>query len=561
MVDPDERRGERGNDIMTAEPVIFTGGAIRTMATSTPATVEPPPAILVENGLVRAAGTVNELRHAAGSTPRRVDLDGRTLMPGFVDAHTHTLLHGSSLDWVDLSDAKSIDDIVTRLRARAELDSDGPVRGYGYDQSKLAERRHPRAEDLDRVDPGRQVWIQHASGHGYAVNNAVLRAASISAGTHTPVGGRIDRDETGRPTGVLFDAACDLLTGADGVKVGNHGPNFHLPMSADDKTRLFDLGQNSFLAAGVTTICDAQVTELELATYLHARDNGQLRMRAHLLALSSKLEQLRSLGIVSTLGDERLQLHGVKLYADGSVIARTAYLGGHGCCGEPSPDGYLYHEPAELAELITTAHEMGLRTATHAQGQLPIDVVLDAVQTGQASHPWPGLRHRIEHCGFPTDKQVTRMAELGVIPVPQPMQVHQYGDSLIEEYGELGGRFYPTGSFHAHGLPVALSSDAPVTTPAPLQAAWSAGTRRTAGNDVAGGIEQAVNRETALRGVTSTAARLLGRTDVGTLLPGSRADLVLVDTDPVTASDDQLATAAVSETWVAGERVWSREEN
>lgn len=535
--------------------VVFTGGPIR-LVDSDRLDAEMPDALLVEDGVVRAAGDLADVERVAGSTPRRVDLDGRTLLPGFVDAHAHTVLHGSGVDWVDLSDAKSVEDVVQRLRVRAERDPQGPVRGYGYDQSRLVDRRHPTAADLDRVAQDRQVQVQHASGHGYAVNSTVLRDLGIDAGTTTPDGGRIDRDAAGNPVGVVFDAACDLLTGPDGVKVTNHGPNFHLPMTDDEVDRLFALGQESFLAAGITTLCDAQVTELETAAYLRARDEGRLRVRAHLMYLSSGLEQLRRLGLVSRLGDERLELHGVKLYADGSVIARTAHLGDHACCGTPAPEGYLYHEPAELIELITTAHRLGLRTATHAQGELPIGLVLDAVRQARAAVPRPGLRHRIEHCGFPTDDQVDQMAELGVVPVPQPMQVHLYGDSLVEDYGDYGARFYPYGSFARRGLPVVVSSDAPVTMPGPLRAAWAAITRTTSSGATAD-AEQAVSREAALRGTTSTPADLLDRRDVGTLRPGSRADLVLLDVDPDAAPVDSLATAAVLETWVGGDVVWT----
>lgn len=538
------------------EPVILSGGTIRPNLHESPS--DPPAALLVDEGRVVALGSRSELAARYDRAVRVVDLEGRTLAPGFVDAHAHTLLHGSSVDWVDLADARSIDEVVDALTARARKGPAGAIRGYGYDQSKLREHRHPTAADLDRVSAARPVQIQHASGHGYAVNGVVLADSGITAGTSTPEGGRIDRDDAGRPTGVVFDSACDLLTGPDGVKVGNHGPNFHLPMPDDEVARLFGLGQQSFLAAGITTICDAQVTELEMAAYLRARDDGRLQLRAHLLYLSSKLEQLRRLGIVSRLGDDRLELHGVKFYADGSVIARTAYLGEHACCGSPSPEGYLYHEPGELHDLITAAHALGLRTATHAQGETPIEIVLDAVAAARERQPRKGIRHRIEHCGFPREDQIERMSRLGVVPVPQPTQVYQYGDSLIEEYGEYGARFYPYGSFERQGLPVVLSSDAPVTSPAPLFAASVATTRTTVGGGTAGGAEQRASRAAALRGVTRTPADLLERPDIGSLTPGSRADLILLDTDPVTADAGALAATSVTETWVGGVAVWTR---
>ncbi len=542
---------------MTSHPVVFSGGPIRLMDDDNLA-AEPPEALLVQDGKVRAHGNRPDVLAAADGNAEQVDLDGRTLMPGFVDAHAHTVLHGSGMDWVDLSDVKTIDDLVQRLTQRGDERRQGPIRGYGYDQSKLVERRHPSATDLDQVSHTRQVQIQHASGHGYAVNSVVLRESGITADTRTPAGGRIDRNDTGNPLGVIFDSACDLLTGPDGVKVTNHGPNFHLPMPTDEVARLFDLGQQSFLAAGITTICDAQVTELEMSAYLRARDAGRLQMRAHLFTLSSQLDQLRALGLTSRLGDARLELHGVKLYADGSVIARTAYLGQHGCCGSPSPEGYLYHEPEELTELLMTAHALGLRTATHAQGELPIGIVLDAIAKARELNPRPDLVHRIEHCGFPSESQIGSMGPLGVVPVPQPMQVHQYADSLIEEYGDWGGGFYPYGSFERHGLPVVISSDAPVTMPAPLKAAWAAISRVTSGGAIAGGNQQQASRAGALRGITSTPARLIGRPDLGTLAVGSRADLVLVDLDPITADVDALPVGMVTQTWVDGEPRWTQ---
>lgn len=537
--------------------VIFEGGPIAT-GTEGPS----PEAVLVEDGLIAALGTVTECRDAARATPERIRLDGRTLAPGFVDAHAHLLLHGCRQDWVDLTDARSVDEIVGRLGTYAGAHPRADwIFGYGYDQTMLDGGRHPSAADLDRVDRERRVAIQHISGHGFVVSSATLRDAGISMTTATPPGGRIDRDELGEPTGLIFDAACDLLTGDDGVKIANHGPNFHLPMRPDDERRRFRLGQESFLAAGITTICDAQVSERELTSYLQERDARQLRLRVQMLLISSGLEHLRSIGLSSRIGDAWLEILGVKLYADGSVLARTAYLAGE-CCGRDAGStrkdaGFLYHEPEELNRLIVTAHRMGLPTATHAQGSVPIGFVLDAVAAARAEHARPGVTHRIEHCGFPTDAQVAMMSGLGVVPVAQPVQMHEHADAIIEELGPIGGRFYPYGAFQEAGLPIVISSDAPVTDPNPLQAAWAAVTRRTTSGSTAGPPELAIDRATALHAITSTPASLLGRNDIGSIAPGKAADLVLLDDDPTTVDIDALASIRVTETWIDGERVWT----
>lgn len=537
-----------------SEPVLFSGGPIETFAGGL-----QPQAILVEGGVVRAVGTESDCTSAATSAPRRVNLDGRTLLPGFVDAHMHLLLHGCRLDWADLSSARSIEDVVRLLKDYAAAHPGAPsVDGYGYDQTVLTEGRHPAAADLDRVSTERPVTVQHVSGHGYVVSSAVMRSLGISAATPTPVGGRIDRDDAGAPTGLFFDAACDLLTGAGGVKIRNHGPNFHLPMAPDDLRRRFAMAQESFLSVGVTTVCDAQASARELAAYCSARDDGTLLLRTHALLISSGLEHLREIGLTSTVGDDRLAIAGVKFYADGSVLARTAFLAGE-CCGHGpgrSGDGYLYHEPHELHDLLVEAHRLGLPTATHSQGSVPIGMVLEAIADARAENDRPGVVHRIEHCGFPTDEQIDRMAELRVVPVPQPVQLHEHADTIMEDLGPIGARFYPYGAFQRAGLPVVISSDAPVTDPNPLRAAWAAITRETVAGAVAG-ADFTIDRATALRGITSTPAALLGRRDIGVLQPGAAADLALLDGNPVSADVEELPGIGVSETWIGGTLAWA----
>jgi predicted amidohydrolase YtcJ len=543
-----------------SDPVVFTGGPIETFARGS-----HPEAVLVEDRAIRAIGTGSDCHAAATRTPRRVDLEGRTLFPGFVDAHMHLLLHGCRLDWADLSGARSIDDIIRLLKDYASLHPDAPsVDGYGYDQTVLQEGRHPSAADLDRVDPARPVTVQHVSGHGFVVNSALMRALGISASTPTPSGGRIDRDDAGEPNGLFFDSACDLLTGKEGVKIGNHGPNFHLPMAPTDLWRRFDLAQQSFLSVGVTTVCDAQASSRELSAYFQARDEGSLLLRTHVLLLSSGLEQLREIGLSSKVGDDRLEISGVKLYADGSVLARTAFLAGE-CCGhgpdaQRGGDGYLYHEPHELHDLLVEAHRLGLPTATHSQGSVPIGMVLGAIADARAENPRPGVVHRIEHCGFPTDQQIAAMARLGVVPVPQPVQLHDHADTIIKDLGPIGARFYPYGAFQRAGLPVVISSDAPVTDPNPLRAAWAAITRETVSGAVAG-ADFTIDRRTAISGLTSTPAALLGRRDVGVIKPGAAADLVLLDENPMTVDIDALPRVSVTETWIGGELAWPRPAN
>ena len=337
--------------------MILAGGPVHTMGD--PETVE---AVRVDGRRITAVGGLEDLR-ALGDADV-VDLDGRCLMPGFVDAHTHPLMHGQCASWADLSGAASIDEVVKLLREHARgLGAAAAIRGFGYDQHRLGDD-HPTAVDLDRVAADRAVVIMHTSGHGYVANSLALAEAGITAATPTPPGGLIDRDDKGNPLGRVFDSACDLLTGPSGVKIANHGPNFHLPDEPEALDARLDEAQEAFLAAGITTVGDCQVTDREMTNYLRARDGGRLRIRVSMYVLSSHMDGLRRLGVSSTLGDERLAIAGVKHYADGSLISGTAYVP----CGCGATHGYLYHGQGELEDLLTASSGAGLQTATHAQG-------------------------------------------------------------------------------------------------------------------------------------------------------------------------------------------------
>ena len=522
---------------------IITGGPTYTLAKGDIGAVE---AVRIDDGRITHVGSLNGAR-ALGDA-QVVDLDGRSILPGFVDAHTHPLMHGQCASWADLTSAASIDEVVKLLgeHARTEAHSIGPIRGFGYDHHRLNEGRHPTAVELDLVADNRTVTVMHVSGHGFSVNSHGLAEAGITATTPTPPGGVIDRDEDGRPLGRIFDAACDLLTGPDGVKLGNHGPNLHLPDDPVDLARMLDDAQEAFLATGVTTVGDCQVTEREMQAFLAARDAGRLTLRVVMYVLSSHVD---SLGIDSWLGDDRLSVGGVKHYADGALTGGSAYLP----CGCGATHGHLYHEPGKLEDLLVASATAGRQTATHAQGPEAIQLVLDALSRAPLR---PDLRHRIEHCGFPSADQLTEMYRLGVVPVPQPTQVHLYGEGVRHDHPEVADGMYPSGQIAAAGLPVVLSSDAPVTRPDVMLSCWAAETRLTSAGRLLGD-QNRISRAQSLTGYTTGGAHALRRDDLGSLTVGSPADLVLLANDPFTVAIDRLPDVAVLETWIDGHPRWT----
>ncbi len=528
--------------------IILTGGPIHTIAGNPDASVE---ALRIDGREVTVAGTLADARSAGRAD--EVDLVGRCVLPGFVDAHTHPLMYGQCASWADLTGASTIDEVVKLLGEHARsVPSTDPIRGFGYDHHRLDGGRHPTATELDRVADNRTVTIMQVSGHGFCVNSHGLAEAGITKATPTPQGGAIDRDDDGHPTGRVFDAACDLLTGPDGVKLGNHGPNLHLPDKTDDLARMLEDAQNDFLAAGITTVGDCQVTERELGAFLSARDANRLAIRVVMYALSSHvglLDRLSNRLSESLRHDDRLSFGGVKHYADGALTGGTAFLP----CGCGTTHGHLYHETGVLEELLVASATAGRQTATHAQGPDAIQLVLDALQRAPLRLD---LRHRIEHCGFPTADQLATMRRLGVVPVPQPTQVHLYGEGVRQDHPDLADGMYPSGQIAAAGIPVVLSSDAPVSSPDVLLACWAAETRLTAAGKLLGGGNR-ISRRQAFAGYTSGGAHALRRNDIGVLLPSRLADLVILDDDPFDVATDRLPDVTVLETWVDGRQAWT----
>lgn len=544
-----------------AAPRIVTAQRILTVDDTTPAAE----AMLIALGRVAAVGSLDECRRAAADAGfGRVDvadLEGATIVPGFVDPHAHPLMHGQMMTWVDCGPnvASSIDEIVELLRRRAaESPAGTPVRGYGYEHRNLAEGRHPTRHELDRVATDREVYLMNASGHGGVVNSFTLSSRGVTRDTPNPPGGEFFRDADGELTGELSDAACDILTGPDGVKVGNHGPNLHLGDAPADHVAQLDLAERDFLSGGVTAVGDCQVTRREFDTYLRLADSGGLRIRYAMYFLSSLLREGLEIGMNAPFGNARLSFAGFKFYADGTLGGWTAYFP-DGYAGDPCRTGMLYHEPAEYTELIGRAHAAGLQTATHAQSPIAIGLVLDAVEAAQRANPRDDARHRIEHCGLPNSADIARMAALGMMPVNQSQHHFNWGEGVVDAIGAPGERFNPLGEFEAAGVDVTLSSDAPVAPPRPLMAMQAAVTRRTARGTVLGDASLRISAASALRAHTLSGARALGREhDLGSLSVGKRADFAVLSSDPREADADRIGDITVDATWVDGEAIYER---
>jgi hypothetical protein len=518
-------------------------------------------AVFIAEGKIKTVGSLSDCQAQATSSPQMIDLGGKCMMPGFIDVHTHPMMLGMTNIWADLSwpGVSSIEQLIHTLKEEAKkLPANEPVCGFGFDWRRMKDGRMPDARDLDQVAADRPVHIMHASGHYNVINTFYLDMLGITADTKDPEGGVIGRYEDGSPNGQLQDSGCDLLTGPNGVKVRNHGPNLHMPDPIDRLLEYVLVGQKDYLKAGITTVVDVQVTKREARTYLAARDRDLLKMRVVMMYLSNLVDHMEALGMESTLGDLKVSAGPLKLYADGSLTAGSAYFN-EPYAHDPNYYGYTYHQPDELKQLIIQAHRLGIQTATHAQGAAAIQIVIDAVREAQKQVPRDDIRHRIEHCGLPTKEQVMAIKELGIWPVSQPQHVYQYGEGVVKAVGEKGKDYSPYGWFLQCGVPIVLSSDAPVVRANPLEAVYAAMTRKTAAGNTLGEDLHCISVEDAFKGYTLTAAAATHREKhLGSLEPGKQADMVILDQDPFEVGVNELPGIQVKETWVAGEQVYKR---
>jgi predicted amidohydrolase YtcJ len=477
----------------------------------------------------------------------RLDGRGQVMLPGMIDAHAHVMDIGFAALTLDLSDTTSLEDALAKIKAFAEENPGRPwILGRGWNQEKWGLGRFPTAAELDSVVADRPVWLERADNHANWGNTLAITTAGLSAKTPDPAGGRIIRDAKGNPAGVFVDKAVAL--------VGQVVP----PPRPKDRDLAFAKAQEVLLARGVTAVADMGTRAADWATFRRAGDQGRLTVRIMSYADSFETLELMAGGApTGWLYGDRLRMGGIKLFLDGALGSRGASLKAP-YADDPATRGLPLLTPAQLRNLMSRAAMDGFQSAVHAIGDAANDEVLAAI--AELAESYPGDRRwRIEHAQVIDPADLARIGQHGTIASMQPL--HQPSDRVMAEArlgpARLAGA-YAWRSVLGAGGRLAFGSDAPVEPADPWAGMAAAISRTDAAGQPFGGWfpQETVSREQALAAFTADAAFAgFAEGRFGRLLPGERADFVLVDRDPLFASPEALREIKVLEVWIGGVRV------
>ncbi|MBV8200939.1 MAG: amidohydrolase [Acidobacteria bacterium] len=486
-----------------------------------------------------------------GPATQVIDLDGRAVTPGLIDAHSHLKGLGAALDQVDLGGAASYEEVVRRVRAAAAgLPPGAWIFGRGWDQNLWPDKRFPEHQALSRAVPDRPVWLARVDGHAALLNARAMAVLGIDAATRDPQGGRVLRDAAGQPTGVLIDRAMGLA-------------RLPAPTAADRERRLAAAASHC-VALGLTTVTDMGIGQEDYEAYAALRRAGLLPLRAALFVA----DDAALLAHWFARGPEidpaaRVTVRGVKLYADGALGSRGAALV-EPYSDDPANLGLLVSTGAHLEAVARQAAAHGFQVAIHAIGDRGGLVALDAMERAlrAAGGPTSERRFRLEHAQVLRLQDIERLARLGIIASMQPTHATSDMPWAKDRLGEarLAGA-YAWRKVLAAGGRLALGSDFPVESADPRLGIYAAVTRQDlAGRPPGGWLPgERLSREEALRGFTLDAAwSLFLEREVGSLEIGKRADLVVFAADPMTVPALEIPTAAVDLTLVDGKVVYRR---
>jgi len=510
-------------------------------------------AMAIRGGRIVATGPSRLITAMKGSATQVVDLGGKTVIPGMIDAHVHMMGLGQALATVDLRGTTSYDEVIARVAERARTTPPGRwITGVAWDQNDWPDTRFPTHEKLSAAVPNHPVFLQRVDGHAALLNAAAIKAAGLTPATKDPFGGHIERTATGVPTGVLVDGAMAIAE-----KV--------IPPPTHDELRAAAIAAAQEMNRwGLTSVEDAGVGKESIDVFEELAKEGKLSVRNYVMIAgdSANLAHYFGRGPQSALYDGHLWIKSIKMVADGALGSRGASL------LEPYSDdarttGLTLVPAGAVRRVGAEALRRGFQLNVHAIGDRANRVVLDEFEAALKDAPSPDHRFRIEHAQIIHPEDIPRFAQLGVIPSMQAS--HQTSD-MYWAGNRLGPQrllgAYAWRSLLNSGVIIPNGSDLPVEKTNPLLSFHAAISRQDDNNWPAGGWypEQRMTRDEALKSMTMWAAwAAFMEKEVGSLEAGKYADFVVLDQDIMQVPAELVLKTNVLSTWVAGKAVYRRE--
>ncbi len=518
-------------------------GRILTMDESCPSAE----AIALYYNRIVAVGKTDEIKRLVTPDTLTIDLRGRTVVPGFTDAHVHLVSYSLSAENVDLNETKTLEEALERVKKRViGLEAGKWVLGRGWD-SNLWER-NPRKEDLDAFSPRNPVALHSRDGHTLWVNSAALSETDIADILSQPEGGEIEKDKrSGEPTGLLKEKAHSIV-------------KKRIPQRTGEEIEAAVLEAiKEFHKVGITAVTDVEDC-VAFRTFQRLLSLGKLELRVSMMLPAEDSDALVRLGIQSGFGNEKLRIAGLKILADGSLGSGTAAM------QEPYEDesencGIMRYSKRELHDLVQKATSNGISVAVHCIGDRANRILLDIFQNAKAMCYSSKLRNRIEHAQHLTEADVKRFGELGVVASVQPIHIALDMDTMRRRLGRRGRWAYPFRTLLDKGCILAFGSDAPVERFNPILGIYTAVTRRKGSSDSQSWYpEECITVEEALKAYTVGGAFAACEEEQrGTVSPGKLADLVVLSGNICELPTEKIPQVEVDMTVFDGKIVYERE--
>lgn len=504
--------------------------------------------LAVSNGLIIAAGKENDMENYMDSQTEIIDLAGKVVVPGLIDAHQHIFKTGLNLNRVNCK-TTSIKEMVERCKQYSEEINDDSqwIIGWGYDESLYQENRHPVASDFEGIN--NPIYINHYSGHSAVANYKALELAGVTTDTEVDYG-HVELDSNGKPDGRLIEHASDLVSEC-------------IPSTTEKQLRqALKTANDKYIQYGITSVHEAgmglntgSLDEFKLIQ--EAKKNDELKIRIYAMVMDEFYDDIETVNLASGFGNNDLKIGSIKVFADGTLSLETAavtkpYKNSNGY-------GKKVHTIEDLQKFIYKAHKQGYQIACHAIGDDAVKDVLDAYEIALNDYPDDKRRHRIEHVSISDRSLLQRMKKLNIIPVPQPVFLYFAGDVYLENlHDSLADKIISTKTFLNEGLFPAGSSDSPVQDPSPFLGIYAAMSRKTIKGNIIS-EEEKISLYEALKLYTINAAKASCEEDIkGTIEEGKLADLTVLPEDFLNYSAAEVKDSEVEITIIDGEVVYRK---